>query len=245
MSNILDYLLKSTDFSQLPGDQRRQVAIAKSNVMDLLRRLGKHHAADAKKEWTVFLNNIEIPVREDKLEGHSPTMLFGFESKVRDQEVHWQSVWMCLTFTSARGHVRGTRGRMENVNSCCLDRYAGKKRIVRRFHFDFQPYDEFPASHLQYGGKFKSGDVGDCHYCLEHTLDRPRVHFPPMDLLLVLDLFMRQFQIGLKIFGKDKGWIELLKCSETTWWTDYFKDIAGHFNRTNGVTIQARLYGEC
>ena len=76
--------------------------------------------------------------------------------------------------------------------------------VLRRFHFDYDAEiaddcsKHWPVAHLQYGGKHNERYLPDswngAAYSLFEKIDRPRLLTPPLDLILVTDLFVRQFK---------------------------------------------------
>lgn len=105
-----------------------------------------------------------------------------------------------------------------------LNNGAVKPRIIRRFHFDYDinELEDHPMFHLQYGGN-PEGSLVNNFYCLEGWLETPRIFFTPMNLPLVFDLVLREFntELGKKLLKKSE-WIKIVRESEDKILEPYF-----------------------
>jgi len=228
----LEYIITNSDFASLPGDQCKFV----SSAYNRLKTTGND------RNWNIEITQFEVPIEDQKLDPHSPTLLMGGIMQVKNGMPTHLSFSVCVTFTTKDNAVEC--GKIVNAPSCCLPGYLNQKRVVRRFHFDFQPSIS-PSSHVQYGGIFhENGHVTDCHYCLEHFLENPRIHYPPIDLVLLLDLMIREFETVLKNWRQETNWRSLVLKSQDLWWKDYWNRSAIHINDPRGVTFHERIYGE-
>lgn len=94
---------------------------------------------------------------------------------------------------------------------------------VRRFHFDFDTsVTKWPKNHLQVGGN--AGElriVGPYHYAVAEDPSEPRVPMPSLDVVLALDLVMREFDTSLEL-PRESGWRKLVVRSEELWLKPYF-----------------------
>lgn len=121
----------------------------------------------------------------------------------------------------------------------------GDRVLIRRFHFDYDTALAspcYPRSHLQYGGKF-SGHIAvpNVEYRL-YAIDMPRIPFPPFDLVLAIDFFLRQFQTPLQDMVEESRWLNLVKESERLWLRGYFQELADHLTpRDRKKTFYKRL----
>ncbi len=196
----------------------------------------------------VSIPQFEIPVQDKKLRGHRPRLVVGGLVELSSSALIRSSFSFCITFRTSSGHV-ATYARSEgsselNTQSCCLGTCTDRVRVVRRFHFDWSPEPTAgPAglcpSHLQYGGLFPGGDgFDDWHYCVEHFLELPRIMYPPMDLALVLDLGLRQFETPLARWKEEQRWRSLVLDSEELWWQDYWRRGADHL----GLSVRQGLH---
>ncbi|MFB6186399.1 MAG: hypothetical protein ABEI86_05975 [Halobacteriaceae archaeon] len=117
---------------------------------------------------------------------------------------------------------------------CCSVDNHDTWTIVRRFHFDIDSgeadHEAKPVSHFQTGGKFPDGHgiPRDIHYC-RTELDKPRIQYPPMDLVLVLDMVLDQYT-NLSP-NRDKHWTNLVSKSERVLWAPYYKEIGSRYIR--------------
>lgn len=199
--------------------------------------------------WRSEIPQMEIPIIDKSLDRHNPTALLGGVVKGEGNGITYSSFSICISFItelpgpyapSAAAPNKGI-----NLPSCCLAKWSNAKRIVRRFHFDFQPGQKGkPSSHIQYGGTFPSSDHhAEWHYCLEDSLENPRIHYLPMDLALLLDIIIREFETPLRKWAEEPGWNNLVLESQKLWWSEYwdwFKSHIGH----GAPTFHQRIYGE-
>lgn len=108
--------------------------------------------------------------------------------------------------------------------SCCEGFCKNDSSVVRRFHFDISiriPEIFETKSHLQFGGicheqsAFFEYYGSNLHYCLDNRIDIPRLPYPPLDIITLLDIFLRQFNTSIDYtFEKKKEWIDLVRKSE-------------------------------
>lgn len=234
----LQYLKDDSTFVELPNDQWRLLESAYSK----LKRIRGI-------EWSINITPFEIPIKNLKLRSHQPTFLIGGVIIGRGDEITWSSLSVCVTFTSKSSRTLGTNVDEGcpglNVSSCCISHCDNKKRIVRRFHFDYQPHErDKPTSHLQYGGKVPGVLFPDIHYCLEHFLENPRIHYPPMDLVLILDVMLREFDTPITKIKEEPNWKSLVKKSQELWWKDYYTLCYQYCSTNQKETIHERMYNE-
>ena len=131
-----------------------------------------------------------------------------------------QSVELAILLPASSGHTHEDLG-------CCFENEADDRRriAVRRFHFDVAPASERdPVSHLQYGGTLAT--AVQAHYCLLPHLECPRLPIAPMDLLLVLDLVLRQFETAIDHLPDEMEWRSVVVESESLWQAGYFAGAA-------------------
>lgn len=235
----LQFIKNNSDFASLPMDQTRFVSSAFSKL--------KTSTGD---KLSLEISQLEIPISNQKLEGHHPTLLIGGKINLDGDEIKFSSLSVCIAFKTEYSEPTEqtetqTITRSLNVPSCCLNQYRNSKRIVRRFHFDCQPSShDKPTSHVQYGGKFpESEQYKDYHYCLEHFLENPRIHYPPMDFVLLFDLIINEFETPLYKWTQENDWKGLVLRSQELWWKDYCNKLAEYINNPNGKTFHDRIYG--
>lgn len=227
-----EYIMFNSDFASLHGDQYKSVSFAYDKL--------KNTKDD--RNWRIEIPQFEVPIKDHKLHSHSPAFLIGGIIQAENGTPTYLSFSLSIVFTT-KTHSVGS-GRVVNATSCCLPNYLNKKRIVRRFHFDFQPTNT-PSSHIQYGGKFsESGYLTDCHYCLEHFLEDPHIHYPPMDLVLLLDLTIREFETCLQKWRQETNWRSLVLESQNLWWKEYWNRWAHYINNPEKGTFHQRIYSD-
>ncbi|MFX0091846.1 MAG: hypothetical protein ACFFBD_08805 [Candidatus Hodarchaeota archaeon] len=110
--------------------------------------------------------------------------------------------------------------------------------IIRRFHFDVDTGIKKilkPKCHVQYGGKaHEKNSMPHLNYLINPEIKKPRFPFPPLDIILLLDLTTRQFVTSLgKKFVKESFWKNLVKKSERARLNEYYNQILQYFNNLN------------
>ncbi|MCL5962683.1 MAG: hypothetical protein M1358_25800, partial [Chloroflexi bacterium] len=196
----LYFIICNSDFASL--SQERYDNIVPNQIGALVEAYSKLKPAH-RGVFRFDIPQAEIPILDYDLQPHEPTILIGGIIEFNGDAVIRSSLAVSIAFVTAAaspGSPATTLAETSlNVPSCCIGGCGSAKRIVRRFHFDFQPGERTkPFSHLQYGGKFPEDDqTREWHYCLEHFLEPPRWHSLPMDLALLLDLIIREFATPL------------------------------------------------
>ena len=192
--------------------------------------------------WQCNIPQIEIPIIDNGLEAYNPAVLIGGIIESERGVVTHSSFSLCVTFSSSPAKQPG--GLPLNPGSCCLTSYSGQKRIVRRFHFDHQPNEtNKPSDHLQFGGRFPGFNGGQTapHYCLE-AVDNPRLHYLPMDFVLLFDLAIRDFKTPLTSLVGGKSWRKLVVNSQNIWWSDYLAWLGSTVNSKPDRIIHEIIY---
>jgi len=195
-------------------------------------------------DWNTVISHLEIPILDEELLEHDPEIIIGGIIEARDYEVIYSTFSASIIFTTEAPEP-SSYTRILNAPSCCLKDHANKRRIIRHFHFDFQPKSKIkPTSHFQYGGSFpEEEDYGDCHYCLDHKLKIPRIFFPPMDIVLILDLIIREFNTPLRNLTEEGEWTNLVFESQKLWWKNYWDNSIIYLRTTIGKTFLESIYG--
>ncbi|MFX0196308.1 MAG: hypothetical protein ACFFCW_09325 [Candidatus Hodarchaeota archaeon] len=233
----LDYITNNSDFASLPADTNK-----------FLRSAFYKLKATTNSDWNIVIPQTEIPIIDKKLSGHNPTLLIGGKIKGIGDEIKFSSFSVCVVFKTHSQEDESLPSANEtsslNIPSCCLTHHRSKKRIVRRFHFDIQSESQGkPISHFQYGGKFPEEDkFKDYHYCLEHFLENPRIHYFPMDFVLLLDMILNEFSTPLDKLTEESNWRGLVFKSQELWWKTYCNELAGYVNNPQGKTYHETLY---
>ena len=194
-------------------------------------------------DWYIVISHLEIPILDEEFLEHNPKIIIGGIIQARGNEVIYSTFSVSIIF-STEAPEPSSYTRTLNVPSCCLKEHFNKRRIVRHFHFDFQPESDIePTSHFQYGGPFpEEGHYGDCHYCLDHKLKIPRIFFPPMDIVLILDLIIREFNTPLRHLTQEGEWRNLVFESQKMWWNKYWDDSRRYLRTTLGKTFLESIY---
>lgn len=235
----LEFISNNSEFVTVLKDQIRFVYSAYSKLR-----------GNRRNEWDLEFPQLEIPISNGEIaKHHHPTLLIGGKIEGKGEEIMRSSFSACITFETISSPPAGsTNGlshmRSLNIPSCCLNVCQNKRRIVRRFHFDFNSRNhKKPTSHFQYGGKFPENEqYKDWHYCLEYFLEKPRFHYPPMDLVLLFDLLLWEFETPLKKLIEEPFWKSLVVVSQNWWWKDYWNKAAGYLNNPDGRTFHERVY---
>lgn len=238
----LEFMMNNSKFVSLPENPRQFLSSAYSDFKVALGRIGARG-----NRWLASIPQFEVPVLDDVLiKKHYPALLIGGQIEGVGNQITRSSFSVCITFRTSKLPTLEESARTTNAPSCCLSKYCGKRRVVRRFHFDFQPGDRGkPISHLQYGGKFpETSHHSDCHYCLESFLERPRFHYLPMDLVLLLDVMIREFKTPLQQWTQEKCWKGLVLQSQKLWWQNYWDRWIRCLNNLGSHTFHEWVYGE-
>jgi hypothetical protein len=146
--------------------------------------------------------------------------------------------------------------------SCCEKQHKRESRIVRRFHFDtgkgkLENYES--SSHMQFGGlsdqdkiAVKEKENASLHYCLDNLIDIPRFPYPPIDIIVLLDILLRQFKTLIdRSFYETRTWLDLVSRSENFRLWSYYEQIHEYFEQkgknrenTQNRTLLEFLCGE-
>lgn len=109
--------------------------------------------------------------------------------------------------------------------------------LIRKFHFDYahpsaNPNQAVPLFHMQYGGEL-APDVSDRNITddgIEGWLSVPRLNFAPMNLALLLDMFLCEFwTIDINSIIEDSTWRDLIYKNEALLLKGYYGSAADHF----------------
>lgn len=158
----------------------------------------------------------------------------GGEVKFEDFRLVRQSICVTICFTPESAVAEGEIAGLPKMDAGCA-------YVVRRFHFDFDEgilnRKDRPVHHLQYGGQLRTDLIGvepPPRYELFEQLDFPRVPIIPMDLAMVLDVFIRQFcpaWYQRAFANQGSGWPGRLARIEDSVVGPFVKTFAERFNR--------------
>jgi hypothetical protein len=103
---------------------------------------------------------------------------------------------------------------------------------TRRLHFDYDAnVSKWPKHHLQIGGNPQElREAGTFYVAVSEDPSEPRVPTPSLDLVLALDLVMREFDTGLDL-PQDSGWRSLVISSEEISLKPYFSRVHNELQR--------------
>lgn len=209
-----------------------------SKNIDLLSNIGKSNQSF---EISIDPNWI-IPIENNVCGINGSTELkVGGYIRIKSGILQDQSINICLLFKP--------KDDISHENS--YSTYAMSKdeyEVIRRFHFDYDTAlieNDRPRSHMQYGGKYidRVADEGKGNYRLMHGLKLPRIPYPPYDITLIIDLFLRQFRTPLKPIIEGNQWRRLVCESERLWLSGYYDEINNHLSSASRTTtLHERQY---
>jgi len=224
--SFLNYVASNGDIDQSAQNMRQSASF---NLQSLHRRYGSANwQFNTKPCW-------KIDVCDKEKFGDYPTyLLIGGNIVVGGGTFQKYSLSTSLVIRGSKSVPPSTKG--INMESCCLDRHRDYNRIVRRFHFDIDNPSKCktPYSHLQVGGEFNPSYAPPApqpgyHYCFDHYIEIPRLPYPPIDMVILLDTMLRQFEtkVGENILS-DGTWLKLVKKSQILMLNDYYMMIQSH-----------------
>jgi hypothetical protein len=166
-----------------------------------------------------------IPITDDKdFRDHPGHLLLGGKIEVRNCRFWFYSFALCI---------------VTNNN------------IARRFHFDIDTGKGKaikPKCHMQYGGEAKHElrYYPTLNYGLEEWMSTPRLPYPPLDIVILIDFLLRQINTPLsQKFAKEPNWTSLVRKSEKLRLKEYYNQIHGHLahSNDNSRTLFEKLSG--
>jgi len=114
------------------------------------------------------------------------------------------------------------------------------KRVVKRFHIDLRDKDAGlpePLYHLHFGGTAED----DEYFWVPKTIGEPRLHYFPMDLVLLCEfILMNFFPIESRSLRESPEWKSLVRKSQDLYFKPYFKKLLVYLNDNND-TLLGRL----
>lgn len=133
------------------------------------------------------------------------------------------------------GHVEGDFEIASYSLSIC-GRGEDELNLIRKFHFDYakptiKRKQPAPLYHLQYGGELgpvlEALNITDTY--MNNWLSLPRLNFTPINLALLFDILLNEFQNAdiLNII-QDSKWRELIRKNEEFLVRQYYKSISEH-----------------
>ena len=236
-NDYLDNLREAFRYLVARSIVREKCSGMHANCSDLL---GQFSAAKGiKGDWEVSINRWNIPVID-------PTVC-GVPGKT---ELLIQGIILTENLLLQRQCITASVLLEPNRDIQIGDGYdspflrQGEWYVVRRFHFDYDirtDNDDHPRSHLQYGGNFhKDPEHSQIRYELFEKPKAPRIPYPPYDVVLCTDLFLRQFNTPISEIVDDSGWTGIVRKSEKLWVGNYYKELASYIGQTDSVVLHKR-----
>ena len=96
---------------------------------------------------------------------------------------------------------------------------------------------------MQFGGSCNRDEEAvrlkedaELHYCLDNLIEIPRFPYPPIDIILLLDILLRQFDTKVdRGFVEDPSWLRLVLRSEDFRIKAYYKKINDYFRHKGNI----------
>lgn len=113
----------------------------------------------------------------------------------------------------------------------------GRKRVIKRFHIDRRVQATNlpePLYHLHIGG-----NPDQCEYCwIPKNIDEPRIHYFPMDLVLICEFVLINFYPNSSRELREKPeWKSLVRKSQDLYLSPYLEKIAGYINNDDDTLL--------
>lgn len=130
--------------------------------------------------------------------------------------------------------------------TCCDNLNKDSYRVARLFRFEIGSGHKTtaePCSHMHYGGRpHQDLKQPPYHDCIEDWIEKPRIPVPPYDFVLLLELILRQFDLGIrrKLF-EEEFWRFCIGESEKMIFAGYHKNAHLHFSGSGKCTLLDRL----
>ncbi len=116
-------------------------------------------------------------------------------------------------------------------------RNQGWKRVVKRFHIDLRDNNTRlpePLYHLHFGGIAED----DEYFWVPKTIGEPRLHYFPMDLVLLFELIlMNFFPAKSKELREGPEWKSLVRKSQDLYLKPYIEKLSVYLNDKNDTLL--------
>lgn len=188
-------------------------------------------------QWYVNINNWKIPITTNDVCGAPGEAALYIEGYITTQ--NFPQLAQCITASVILTPSKNVNP-SDGYDSPILKK--GQDIVVRRIHFDYDPVAAgHPRSHIQYGGNYDRGEQhSQVRYELFERPKEPRIPFPPYDIVLCMDLILRQFKTPLSPIVDDKPWIDICRESEKLLIKGYYLKLSNHISNTDGTTLHQR-----
>lgn len=230
---FLNYLFNSEEILNIPEHGIKIYESVRSLLLELKGTNSDFWSLNINPPWSIPI------IDDDYFENYSAYLVLGGEIQVERNNFKSYNFFCSI--------IRGAYSSPEakkKYNSCCENGdFRECCRIVRRFHFDTSdgiPEKLEAKSHLQFGGicleeeAIKEYEKVDLHYCLDNKIEIPRLPYPPLGIIELLDILLRQFNTPIdRKFIEDSEWIYLVKQSEDFRLFRYYSIINNYYIRKN------------
>ncbi len=216
----------------------REINASNTNLSDLSIKLYSG-LKKTDENWSCTLNpSWIIPITKNKyfIENYAAYLVIGGEIEVDNNNFKKFNFYISIIRRSKSSDPNNSK-----YLSCCERDHYNEPRVVRRFHFDTGagiPELLETKSHLQFGGicheklAVYEYERKDIHYCLDNKLYIPRLPYPPLDIITLLDIILRQFNTSIDhAFERKKEWIKLVSRSEDFRLKKYYNQINNYFKQ--------------
>lgn len=207
--------------------------------------------ADENSLWISIDPPWVIPIINDPyFEQYDAYLVLGGEIKVSEKKFEKYNFYCSIV----RRATASNESKKKYNSSCELGDFKNYCRIVRRFHFDTGegiPENLETKSHLQFRGicqeklAITNYEKVDLHYCLDNKIRVPRFPYPPISIIELLDILLRQFRTSVEeTFIKKKEWAKLVIRSEDFRLEKYYSQISDYYKRKNIKDIKPKTLFE-
>lgn len=201
------------------GDIEAGCPTIRNKASSVLQRIKQQHDGD---NWSLKVGPWILPINEndDIFNVRKACLLIYGLIEARDSELDKSSFSVGIVLNPPRE---------DNEMTCCDKLNKDQYRVARLFRFEFEEGNietSKPASHMHYGGKLPSYLSLPYHNCLEDWIEKPRIPIPPLDFVLLFEIFLRQFNLGIKkkLF-KESFWRKCIRKSERMLLTKYYTNV--------------------
>lgn len=187
-------------------------------------------------QWYVDINNWKIPITTNNVCGAPGQAALYIEGYITTE--NFPQLAQCITVSVILTPSKNVDP-SDGYDSPILKK--GHDIVVRRIHFDYDPAAAgHPRSHVQYGGNFRGEQHNQVRYELFERPKEPRIPYPPYDIVLCMDLILRQFETPLRPIVDDQPWVDICRESEKLLVKGYYLGLSDHISKINGIALHKR-----
>jgi hypothetical protein len=183
--------------------------------------------------WELKIGPWHIPISDEDDNFYGQNAFLSLYGLVKAEN----SKLVALSFSA--GIFLPTRSIIGKNCKCSRKNQKTAARLVRLFRFERGIGNAKTAEtgvHFHYGG-LPDENLASCEFfhCLEYWIKKPRIPFPPLDFALFLELFFKQFNVGLKEkFFVEPFWVNYVQTSEVFLLKGYYDKIGVYFSQNKG-----------